>query len=548
MSTTSSSTRGADAGLVPLHERLRYMLAFRGVVALAVLALWVALPSARHVSLLAVLSTTAAYLGAAAATRGMFRHARSKALRLFSLTLLADGIYLAFVSYATAGFGSPLQYLVVLHLVAVTLLASFRSGVKIALWHSLLVSAAASLQTDGLLRGGAPAGRDLVLFLALVWMATLFTASFAAVNERELRRRNYDLQALARLSWQLESALQPQEVGEALVAAIEADFDAKRQVLLVRQENTLVPLAGRDVRAVPGLAPENDRLLAQSLRERRTLRLATPPAEENPWLAASLPGARNVLTVPLYSDGAPLGLLVVETDDSRGARIELRTVEMLERFVSQAALALANARLLVQVRALAAADGLTGVANRRTFDARLPAELARAIRNRRPLSLVLLDVDHFKRLNDTFGHQTGDETLQRVAGALQASARTVDLVARYGGEEFVLVLPDTDRAGAYEVAERLRATLEAMTAEPTVTASFGVASFPATALDPAALISAADEALYAAKQFGRNRVELSRRTAPASPADVLHGGDTGAGADAGPAIPEQPSTSGARSR
>lgn len=520
MNPTTSGTGSPDAGLVPLHERLRYMLAFRGVVACAVLALWLALPSSRHMTFVALVSITGAYVGAAVASRQMFRHARTKALRIFSLTLLGDGLYLAVVSYATSGFGTPLQYLVVLHLVAVTLLASFRSGVKIALWHSLLVSAAASLQSDGLLRGGAPAGRDLVLFLALVWMTTLFTASFAAVNERELRRRNYDLQALAKLSWQLESALQPTEVGEALVTAVETDFDAKRQILLVRHENTLVPLVGRGVRPVPGLAPQNDKLLAQSLRERRTLRLFTPPVDENPWVAAALPGARNVLTVPLYSDGAPLGLLVAETDDKRGARIELRAVEMLERFVSQAALALANARLLVQVRALAAADGLTGVANRRTFDTRLPAEFARAMRNGRPLSLVLLDVDHFKRLNDTYGHQTGDETLQRVAGALQASARSVDLVARYGGEEFVLVLPETDRAGAYEVAERLRVALEGMAIEPRVTASFGVASFPASALDPAGLVAAADEALYSAKQSGRNRVELSRRAAPASAADV----------------------------
>src|SRR3712207_9287016 len=105
-----TNTANQDAGLVPLHERLRYMLAFRAVVATAVLLLWVALPSSRHMTLAGVLACTAAYVVGAVASREIFRHTRGRALRIFSLTLLGDGLYLARVSYATSGFGSPLQY------------------------------------------------------------------------------------------------------------------------------------------------------------------------------------------------------------------------------------------------------------------------------------------------------------------------------------------------------------------------------------------------------------------------------------------------------
>lgn len=518
-----SGSTTADAGLVPLAERLRYLLVLRGTVAAAVLLAWIALPDQRGLSLPALVAWCAGYPLATLPTTRSVRLSRRTALRLFGMTLLADAVWLAIITYATNGFASPLKFVVLLHLVAITLLASFRTGLKLSLWHTLLVSAVGQLQASGQLRGGRPEISTLVLFLVVVWMGGLFTASFAAVNERELRRRNYDLQALARLSWRLESALHPVEVAEALVSAVADDFDIERLVLLVRAGDRLAPLTGRGTVETSGPNPEDDRLVAQALREHRTLRLAAPPAASHPWLAGALPHPGNVLCLPMYADGGALGVLLIEVPAARGARIERRAVEMLERFASQASLALTNAFLLARVRALAAADGLTGVANRRTFDARLAAELERSVRSGQPVSLVLLDVDHFKRLNDTYGHQVGDSTLQRVARVLQAGARVVDLVARYGGEEFVVVLPGTDAAAAVVVAERLRAAIEAMPGEPAITASLGVADFPVAALDAADLVAAADEALYAAKQSGRNQVARTTRRAPASPAGLTEG-------------------------
>ena len=159
-------------------------------------------------------------------------------------------------------------------------------------------------------------------------------------------------------------------------------------------------------------------------------------------------------------------------------------------------------------------DGLTAVYNRRHFDERLAAEWGRAVRSGAALSVVLLDVDFFKRYNDRYGHQAGDDCLRRVAGALKtALKRPGDLLARYGGEEFVCLLPDTDRAGALTVAELLGEAVRAQqiahaesTVLPVVTVSLGVCSkrqnHDAT---PAALLSGADAQLYIAKSLGRHR-------------------------------------------
>jgi len=179
---------------------------------------------------------------------------------------------------------------------------------------------------------------------------------------------------------------------------------------------------------------------------------------------------------------------------------------------SQFALREANA----QLRQLSLHDALTGLANRRQFDLTLETEWSRAIRNNRPLSLLLMDVDCFKALNDLYGHPAGDDCLQRIAGALQNSLRRAsETAARYGGEEFAAILPDADIASAVLVGETMRKNVlalqilhEGSSVERFVTISVGVAAACPTAEGtPRSLLAAADAALYRAKQGGRNRVE-----------------------------------------
>jgi diguanylate cyclase (GGDEF)-like protein len=188
----------------------------------------------------------------------------------------------------------------------------------------------------------------------------------------------------------------------------------------------------------------------------------------------------------------------------------IRSAMLQNRFSqTQKALEQASERL----ERLVLQDGLTGIANRRCFDQRFLQEWARARRTGSPLSLLLIDIDHFKKLNDTYGHLTGDECLVQVAHLLQTTiSRPGDLLARYGGEEFIALLPETDDAGALNVAERLQSTLSRSQPLPSidrqVTISIGVTTWMRINGTPAeAILATADRALYVAKQNGRNRTE-----------------------------------------
>jgi diguanylate cyclase (GGDEF)-like protein/PAS domain S-box-containing protein len=205
----------------------------------------------------------------------------------------------------------------------------------------------------------------------------------------------------------------------------------------------------------------------------------------------------------------------------------LMWVEVASRLMGESAAGAAGARAVImrdvserkaledELRAMAMKDGLTGLANRRAFDEALIREWKRTLRSKSQLSLLLADIDEFKKFNDAYGHQVGDDCLRSVAIALQSAARRPsDVVARYGGEELAIILPDTDAHAAEVVAERARRAVEDLcisrsgAAGHTVTVSIGGATALArnggTAEGPQALLSAADKALYMAKAGGRN--------------------------------------------
>jgi diguanylate cyclase (GGDEF)-like protein len=184
--------------------------------------------------------------------------------------------------------------------------------------------------------------------------------------------------------------------------------------------------------------------------------------------------------------------------------------------VAQAAPILANQRNLILAQTRAASDALTGLPNRRSADETLKRMAAHAGRSVSPLAAVLLDLDHFKRLNDRHGHESGDKALAVVGRIISSTVRVSDFAARFGGEEFLLLLPDTDRSGAVAVAEKLRAEIARaeLAGIGPISASLGVAVLPDDAPDGDALIRKADHALYAAKEQGRNRVHLFGVAAP----------------------------------
>ena len=204
--------------------------------------------------------------------------------------------------------------------------------------------------------------------------------------------------------------------------------------------------------------------------------------------------------------------IVAEHDVTELARVgdtAMQLTEELSKLTRE--LHSANRRLQqreAEVRLLSQTDQLTGLANRRRLDEAVRQELARIARHGGRLSVVMTDIDHFKRVNDEFGHETGDLVLREYASVLKEGVREIDLAARFGGEEFVLLLPGTEAGAAAMLAERIRARLEATRLGPlprAVTASFGVAELRAgESWD--SVLKRADDALYAAKNGGRNRV------------------------------------------
>jgi diguanylate cyclase (GGDEF)-like protein len=232
-----------------------------------------------------------------------------------------------------------------------------------------------------------------------------------------------------------------------------------------------------------------------------------------------LDGVRSVIVLPLRVHAQVRGALAVGSTEP-GAFPDARR-GILEVIANQLAISLANARSYAHVQELATLDALTGVFNRGTFERRLDEGVARAVRAGRPLTLVLLDIDHFKTINDTHGHPVGDAVLRELGAAIRRLLRRSDLAARYGGEEFALILEDTDSQGGLVMAERLREEAARIAfsgagGQPfRITVSLGIAAVPLDADGPKALLERADGALYESKRGGRNQARLARSVRPA---------------------------------
>ena len=246
-----------------------------------------------------------------------------------------------------------------------------------------------------------------------------------------------------------------------------------------------------------------------SLRQTRIPRLLSQ--DEAGTLGSGDGGPMNYLAVPLASAASNFRLLLV---GRKMPAIDRQSVDIAAAMAKQVSVSLDNAQLIHELENLATTDSLTRLHNRRYFLERAAAEFERSRRYQRPLSIFLLDADYFKAINDNHGHETGDQVLRALASACHNNLRQLDIIGRYGGEEFVVLLPETSLQKAMEVAERLRAGVEALKVETAVgeldvTVSIGVALATSQTDSIAALINEADRALYKAKRAGRNKVVLS---------------------------------------
>jgi len=338
-------------------------------------------------------------------------------------------------------------------------------------------------------------------------------------NERlfiQLERAKAEQGKLYRASEALGAAVNEAEVAEAAVKSARefASFDFAAVTVHDPKDDT------HEIRAVSGDGAEpllgarfghNNGLVSMVVQNRHTLPYKGELEERRQVVFTerlSMPPVASVLVLPLMVHDKPLGTLVLGARRRGVFGDAVRpTLEVLARHV---AVSLANARMLRKLEDLATTDGLTGLLNKRALLEMAASKLAAANRFHRKVSVLITDIDFFKKVNDTHGHDVGDVVIKGLGDVLRRCKRTTDSVARFGGEEFVVVCEETDGKGAMMLAERIREEL-GRTVFPTpqgplrVTCSLGVATFPEAGKDWETLFKSADEALYASKHGGRNR-------------------------------------------
>lgn len=217
------------------------------------------------------------------------------------------------------------------------------------------------------------------------------------------------------------------------------------------------------------------------------------------------------LCQPMMAQGEALGVLCLQ---GTAAGLDVRSRDLVQSVAECVSMAIANLQLQETLRTQSIRDPLTGLFNRRYMESSLEREIARAKRHRHPLSVLMCDLDHFKRFNDTHGHEAGDMLLAEFGKLLRGNVRSEDIVCRYGGEEFLLILPEADADIAMRRAEQIRASVHDIRlvyqhqALGPVTTSIGLVTRPADATEEIELVRAADSALYKAKQAGRDRVVM----------------------------------------
>ncbi len=331
-----------------------------------------------------------------------------------------------------------------------------------------------------------------------------------------VERSKHEHERFYRASAELNRALTLDQVYEAAIAGARGvcdfDFAAIATYDDARGSHTIRCVVGEAADKLLGTSHKDPSSIASMAAKNK---LALPAGGE--WRERDVPvfshpmrikDYESLLVVPLIVKDQVIGTFTVAAQ--RAAAFPTDRREMLGVIANQVATSMQNARMYEVVEEQATTDGLTGLVNHRTFQERFSAMLGRADRRNFAVSMLLTDIDHFKKVNDTYGHPTGDEVLRRVAAILKASARKIDITARYGGEEFAIVLEGTDRAGARQLAERIRQEVAQQSfASPKgnfqATLSIGVASYPDDGRDKAEIIARADQSLYAAKHGGRNR-------------------------------------------
>lgn len=409
--------------------------------------------------------------------------------------LVPDGMCIAGFTYLFRDYGDAFFAAAITLPVVYALVVTKRE----AYWSIAAVVAGYSFGTWF----GAPLTPELLIVftakaLAIALVAEMLIVSVSTSRERaaevlhavdlkdqaneELRRRIGDLQAVSQVTEIIHSSLEFDRVGPLVLDVVAKIIGVDACALFVVDKNNSETLFSASV-GMPSYA----------------------------GFSAELYGEGHYACTQLFDHAGTLVLFCAGAAATEQLDEEDRLV--LSAIASELVIAVENAQLYRLTKRLSMTDELTGLANYRHLQTRIEEEIGRAERFGKKVSLLMLDADQFKTFNDTYGHMAGDAALAQVAQAIRESVREIDLVARYGGEEFAIILPETDAAGAFIVAEKVRETVAARHLESVcgddhcfITISIGLATYPTHAQNREGLLRMADDALYAAKSSGRNRV------------------------------------------
>lgn len=354
--------------------------------------------------------------------------------------------------------------------------------------------------------------REGNLYLLLFLVLSLVSGFVAD----RLRRSAVDLSALYETGRALNSTLNVSEIYALILNIVSMDLAPDVSALFMMDSQKQLRLQahrGLDDNRVKDLVIQAGRGLIGKVAETQ---MPISISESNrKWQLGFAPDIISVMAVPMRVGEKMLGVLMVGKKTAHAYGYE--NLRFLEALGSQAAISIQNAWLYRQTKEWASLDALTGIYNYRYFSERLDSEWSRALRYEKPLSLIMIDVDLFKQVNDNYGHICGDEVLREIAHLLKRHTRDTDIVARYGGEEFVVILPETHYKESYIAGEKLRRAVADATfggrsnQKIKLTISLGIANYPSTAFSKSDLIYQADQALYQAK---------TQRNALASPLDT----------------------------
>ncbi len=348
-------------------------------------------------------------------------------------------------------------------------------------------------------------------------LLTLFStqASIALENARLYsleQRRAAQMEAINIIARQTTALLDLDELLGKVCALVLEHFGVDHVVVLIAEDDQLV-LRTHKGKLTPCISkgtaiPSGSGLSTKALEGGKTVVENEVTLVRN--YVAGFIETRAELCVPLVFYGSKLGVLALESAEP--GHFQPEDIQPIEAVADICAAAIQNAHYFEKVQRLAYLDGLTGIYNRRHFEKQIMSELERAERYETHFSVIMVDIDQFKKLNDEFGHILGDEVLRQVSSLFQQQLRKVDVVCRYGGEEFAIIIPQTRGTAAVGTAEKLRRKIETYLfpgVPRRVTISAGVAEYPVNGITRDELVAAADAALYAAKLAGRNRVKAA---------------------------------------